>query len=459
MNHPPAPPLITWYGDDFTGSTDALEVLARHGVRAVLFLETPGDPVLRRFEGAQAIGLAGVSRSQSPEWMSEHLPALFEWLRALGGSLCHYKVCSTFDSSPTVGSIGRALEIGRAVFETRLVPIIVGAPALGRYTAFGNLFAVSGGETFRIDRHPAMSRHPVTPMDEADLRRHLARQTSLRIGLVNLLEMHAGQAAQRLKEEAEGGAQAALLDVFDDASLREAGRAIWPAGALPARFVAGSSGVEYALIACWRARGILPETAPLTPVPERDRIVVLSGSCSPATSRQIRRARQDGYAALRIEPGRVLASPAEAGALVEDATRALQRGKSVVLYTALDGEAERITVVPDGERIRFNEELGACCGRLLRSILLRSGVRRAVVAGGDTSGHAGRQLGLLALTYKAPLARGAPLCEAWPDGPELGGLEIVFKGGQIGDESFFEFARTGRSQARPAVTACSPSSG
>jgi uncharacterized protein YgbK (DUF1537 family) len=441
-----ARPWMTWYGDDFTGSTDALDALARHGVRAVLFLEKPDAELLRRFEGVQALGLAGISRSRSPQWMLEHLPALFAWLRDTGAPLCHYKVCSTFDSSPTTGSIGRALEIGRAAFEAELVPIVVGAPALGRYTVFGNLFAGSGGAIYRIDRHPAMARHPVTPMDEADLREHLARQTSLAIGLVNLIDMKAGRAIERLEEERASGVAAALLDVFDDATLLEAGRALWPTESAPAGFVVGSSGVEAALIARWRELGMLPETFNRPQAQARDRIVVLSGSCSPATARQIRWAMRCGYAAFHVDPRRLLSSGGEAEVFTAGAAEALSAGKSVVLFTALEGEAGLVEGMPGGEAARFNEELGVRCGRLLAALIARSGVRRVVVAGGDTSSHAGRQLGLRALTFQAALAVGAPLCAASSGDPALDGLEVVFKGGQIGGEDFFEFARSGRGQ-------------
>jgi uncharacterized protein YgbK (DUF1537 family) len=154
--------LLSYYGDDLTCSPDVVEALSSGGVSTELFLRVPDNELLSSFADCRAVGLAGTSRSETPDWMDENLPAAFAWLKAQGASLCHYKVCSTFDSSPTVGSIGRAIEIGRHVFAQRAVPLIVGAPQLKRYTAFGNLFAAYRGETFRIDRHPVMSRHPVT---------------------------------------------------------------------------------------------------------------------------------------------------------------------------------------------------------------------------------------------------------------------------------------------------------
>ena len=156
-----------------------MEALASNGVPTVLFMNIPDDRLLSRFSDCQAIGIAGTSRSETPEWMDKNLGPIFTWLKSLGADICHYKVCSTFDSSPMIGNIGKAVEIGKSIFNQAYVPLVVGAPQLKRYTAFGNLFAAYQGKTYRIDRHPVMSRHPVTPMQEADLRFHLANQTKL----------------------------------------------------------------------------------------------------------------------------------------------------------------------------------------------------------------------------------------------------------------------------------------
>ena len=101
--------LYAYYGDDFTGSTDVLESLAEGGVEAILFLVPPTPELLARFPTARAVGLAGDARSRSPDWMDRHLPRLYAALQALGAPLVHYKTCSTFDSAPEIGSIGRAI--------------------------------------------------------------------------------------------------------------------------------------------------------------------------------------------------------------------------------------------------------------------------------------------------------------------------------------------------------------
>lgn len=412
--------LLAWYGDDFTGSTDTLDVLASNGIDSVLFLEQPDRALPSGFDKYRAVGLAGISRSQNPEWMSAHLPAVFEWMRALGAPVNHYKVCSTFDSSPDVGSIGRALEIGQAVFSPAWVPIVVGAPTLRRYVVFGNLFATVDGATHRIDRHPTMSRHPVTPMHEADLRLHLARQTERSIALVDL---H-GLASPKI----EAGHDAVLFDTIDDQSLLHVGRVLWDA-ATRQPFIVGSSGLEYALTAHWIATGAVPPPRP-PPAPTRvDQIVALSGSCSPVTATQIRHAESHGFEAIKLDP-----QPLSRGEGIEQAVRAaldaLEQRRSVVLYSAASPE-DRVDL--QGAR----DALGEQSGRVLCAVLDRAPIRRAMVAGGDTSSHAGRQLGIHALTFLSRIAPGAPLCRAWSNSPARDGLEIVFKGGQLGQHDFF----------------------
>jgi uncharacterized protein YgbK (DUF1537 family) len=192
---------LSFYGDDFTGSTDALESLALAGLRTMLFTSVPTPVQLAEHRDLDAFGVAGMTRAMGPQEMERELRPALVALRELGAPNVHYKVCSTFDSSPTVGSIGRVIDIAWEIFEPRFVPMLVGAPALGRYCIFGNLFARCGTESepYRLDRHPSMSRHPVTPMNEADLRVHLCKQTSKSIGLFDIVQLTSGDADERFE--------------------------------------------------------------------------------------------------------------------------------------------------------------------------------------------------------------------------------------------------------------------
>ncbi len=240
--------LLSYYGDDLTGSTDVMEAMASNGVDTVLFMNVPDEELLSRFSHCKAIGLAGTSRSETPDWMQENLTPAFNWLKSLNAAIAHYKVCSTFDSAPHVGNIGKAVEIGKAIFNQAYVPLIVGAPQLKRYTAFGNLFAAYQGEVYRIDRHPVMSRHPVTPMHEADLREHLAKQTALKTVLADLVALSASDADERVNAIVKAADGMLLLDVDSHESQLQSGEQLWRLRPDAGWFVAGSSGVEYALL-------------------------------------------------------------------------------------------------------------------------------------------------------------------------------------------------------------------
>jgi uncharacterized protein YgbK (DUF1537 family) len=424
--------LFSYYGDDFTGSTDVLEALASNGVSAILFLDAPDVGKLGNFSGCQAIGVAGESRSRDPEWMSSHLPPIFRSLKTYGAPICQYKVCSTFDSSPEHGSIGRALEIGEEVFGASYVPIVVGAPHLKRFVLFGNLFAAGpGGGIYRIDRHPSMCHHPVTPMHEGDLRLHLKLQTERTIALLDILALHGDDPEARLDEVLASRPAAVLFDGLDEVSLAVAGRLLWKNNAAAQIFAVGSGGLTHALIHYWRQAGIIPPRYTPSPATSAERLIVISGSCSPATEGQIRWAMQHGFAHIRVNP-----DTRSREGLINDALAALSGGCSIVLYTALGFQ--------DCSSTLGGESLGAYLGSLLRELVVRSGVRRILIAGGDTSTHAVRQLGIHALTFAALTTPGAPLCRCHSSEPGLDGVEIVLKGGQVGPENYFEIVRKGK---------------
>ncbi len=435
--------LLSFYGDDFTGSTDVMEALSLHGVRTVLFTRIPSAGEMQAFADYDALGIAGTSRSQTPEWMDENLLGFFTWLKQQHARFCHYKVCSTFDSSPRIGSIGRAIDIGRKIFSQRTTPLVVGAPQLKRYTAFGHLFAGYQGETYRIDRHPVMSRHPVTPMDEADLRIHLAKQTQVPVKLVSaslLAARDANAISAILADEA-----VVLFDVFDSETQVETGRQLLRLSAQLGPFIVGSSGVEYALVRALAEQGTVTGRAEVAFLPPVERIMAISGSCSPTTARQIRFALNNGFIGIHADPLALAGESRERviADLVKRSVDELCRGHSVIVFTALDAETDRglaLDHVP-GARHRVGESLGA----VLRQSLAATGLRRAIIAGGDTSSHALSQLNVYALTVRFPLKAtpGSPLCRAWSSDASLDGIEIAMKGGQVGGDDYFVALKQG----------------
>lgn len=444
--------LLAYYGDDFTGSTDALEALAAAGVPTVLFLQAPTAALLARFPHVRAVGQAGQARGRSPAWMRAHLAPALQALAALGAPILHYKVCSTFDSSPAIGSIGCAIELGLPLVGGRWSPMLVGAPRLGRYTAFGHLFAVVQGTGHRLDRHPTMARHPVTPMAEADLRLHLGAQTTLRRELIDFTQLKAGAGAARLEAVCAAGddVPVVLIDVLDDDTLRAAGALVWEQRGA-GLFTASSSGLQDALAAHWQAIGLVDGPADLPAAGPVDAIAAVSGSCSPGTAAQIAWAADHGFTTLRLAVPHLLAGGIdEVDRVVALAAAALAAGRSPLVYTAAGPDDPAVLAFDAAAaaaglgRAEAAERTGQALAAVMCTLLDRvPALRRVAVAGGDSSGAVAAALDVQALTLQARLVPGAPLCRAWSGRPARDGLEIVLKGGQMGGDDFFGRVRDG----------------
>jgi len=443
---------IAFYGDDFTGSTDVLEALSMAGLRTVLFLEPPTADQLARFPGLQALGVAGRTRALGVDDLEVELRRVFGRFAELRPPLVHYKTCSTFDSSPEVGSVGRAIDVGLQVFDSSFVPLIVGAPVLQRFCVFGNLFARSGldSEVFRLDRHPTMGQHPITPMAESDLRLHLGRQTTRSIGLFDVLTLALPDAERKMTLEKllATGTEIALFDVLTDEHLRRIGALIWGHTA-PDRtlFVAGSSGIEYALCQHWeQGDAELPPGGAVV-----DLALIASGSCSPVTERQIAHALGHGFeevaadTELLVQGGAAVA--AETERLMQKSLQIVASGKSPIIHTARGPEDPRIVATANRLRamgyseldvkLKSGEILGRVLGDVVSALLEATPLSRVCITGGDTSTYAARQLGIEALEMVGALAPGSPLCRVHAASPSLSEVEITFKGGQVGHDDFF----------------------
>jgi uncharacterized protein YgbK (DUF1537 family) len=448
--------LLTFYGDDFTGSTDALEQLALAGIRTALFIEPPTPAQLKRFPTLQAFGVAGMTRSMTPAAMEKALRPALKKLKEFGARHVHYKVCSTFDSSPTAGSIGRVIDIATEIFRAPFVPLLVAAPALGRYTVFGIHFARFGigsnGEIHRLDRHPSISRHPVTPMTEADLRLHLARQTRKKIALFDILKiaLPEREARDALKKILADKPDVVLFDALYAEQLNRIGGLIDEfASAKRPLFSVGSSGVETALAAYWQRRTGVAPVSNLGRLKLRQarrlsytQLLIGSGSCSSVMEKQITWSLKHGFTEVALNANAVASKESEKE--IRRATEAtaifLQTGRSVIVHTTRSRSDKRIAA-----KLKNNTAmiLGTALGKILRGALAQSKVRRLCIAGGDTSSFAARALGIKALEMIAPLTPGAPLCRAFaPDSP-ADGLEVVFKGGQVGGENYFGIVKRG----------------
>jgi uncharacterized protein YgbK (DUF1537 family) len=438
---------LAYYGDDFTGSTDALECLALAGLRTMLFLEPPTPEQLAALPEVDAIGVAGRSRSLPTADVGTEVRSALVSLRALNPRHVHYKVCSTFDSSPTIGSIGRVIDEAWDIFGPPFVPVVVGAPPLGRWCVFGNLFAQQAighdSEVFRLDRHPTMRNHPSTPADESDLRIHLARQTNKSVALFDIrqLDLPFDQAVLALTKLLAHRPEVVLFDVVRAEHLAKIGALVEAFAARHAPlFTVGSSGVEMALTAHWQATGRLPPASAWDTVARREPVIVISGSCSPVTAGQIEHALAGGFGDVPIDAPALLNDERVDRIVSEAKVKAMlhvSAGRSIVVYTSRGPKDPRSVSSSMGSRRRPAELLGTTLGRVLRECVAASTVRRVCIAGGDTASYAARAIGIDSLEMTAPFTRGAPLCRLRSNCPEIDGLEAVFKAGQVGGPDLF----------------------
>lgn len=447
---------LAFYGDDITGSTDAMEALVLAGVPTVLFLEPPTiKQIHEKFPHIQAVGLAGMSRTMTPNEMDDALPKAFISLKNLGAPVTHYKVCSTFDSSPKVGSIGRAIDIGMSIFKPKVVPVAVGAPKLKRFVVFGNHFATLEDQTYRLDRHPVMSKHPTTPMGESDLRLHLGKQTNKTIGLIDVrhLTVDDAEVFAFFQKLVKGGIEIVILDTLDHYHLIKVGTLLWELGKQNQAFVVGSSGVEFALTEFWRVKNLIqPPQNFVSPGPAKQ-IVAISGSASPWTASQIKWALDNGFRGIQIDSAQLVdekTQESKRSRLIDQAVQIIKAGQNALLYSALGSDDPMIKSTKEHLKAlglppnSVGEILGTQQGIILKEILKETGLRRATVAGGDTCGHVLKQLSIYVLEFIIPLGIAVPLCRASSNDPLFDGIEIALKGGQLGEIGFFDSVLKGK---------------
>ncbi len=433
---------IAWYGDDFTGATDTLATLAQAGMRAMLFMGVPTPEQLAAAGSLDGVGIAGAARAMSPSQIRDELRSVGRFFAELSPPVLHYKVCSTFDSSETSGNIYTAIQSLLPFVDSTFVPVVGGQPNLARYCAFSNLFAKAGaqGEICRIDRHPTMSRHPVTPMSEADLRMHFSRLGLLQMGAVHLPVYSMTPQAQDEQlqtlldklAESDEDLQAVIFDLTDASQLAAVGRQIWDKAQERRLLAVGPSSVVQVLAA--HLRKLAPDvfaSSSSSLLPAQGPVFVFAGSLSPVTARQIEHA--DDYLRMPIDAQRLLSEGDYRNRCLDEIVSQLVAGRHTLAYTG------------GSERAPFNTSSAALVSRISADLV--AGVvgrmasieplKRLGVAGGDTSSQVTRALDLWGLSYQCNVSAGVTLCRTHSSAPALNGLELMLKGGQVGSDDLF----------------------
>jgi len=450
VSNTPPPLRFAFYGDDFTGSTDTLATLSDAGQRAMLFLRVPTAEQLRFAGPLDALGIAGAARSMAPDAMREELEPVGRFFASQRVPILQYKTCSTFDSAPHVGSIGVAVDVLRRVAPNPLVAVVGGQPNLGRYCVFANLFAAvsSGGAVVRIDRHPTMRAHPVTPMHEADLRVHLAAQGLARVVSIDVTTYELANGAQEagLERVMADSPDAVLFDVGRQSHLAAIGRLVCRHAQRSSLLMVGPSGATQALLEYWRQEGASMDlnsaSMDVNSAPARVKrispatgpVFVLAGSLSPTTARQVDSA--SAYVRSPLDAQRVIVRDrAYLDAWIAQAATQLRAGKNVLAYTC----SADVAAGPPS----LAHDLAAQCGVLLARLMQLVPLRRVGIAGGDTSSHAVKALDIWALSHVGGLAPGVAMCRAHSHASHLEGVEFMLKGGQMGPDDLFDRLLTG----------------
>ena len=415
--------------DDFTGATDVASMLVREGMRTVQVIGVP-DPAAGPPAAADAVVVALKSRTiPAGEAVAQSLAAA-RWLRAVGARQLYFKYCSTFDSTPAgnIGPVAEALLDALAPHGARIAIACPAFPENGRTVFRGHLFV---GDQLLSDS--GMRDHPLTPMTDANLVRVLQAQCrTSRVGLLRHDTVAQGPAAVRsaLDALAAGGHRLAVADAIDNDALRTLAEAVADAPLLTA-----GSGVALGLPAAYAARGWLTRDADAAQLqPVGGHAAVLSGSCSSATNAQVAAWLAAGQPALKLDARALARSPAVLDDALAWATRQVAAGPVLVYATADAAEVRAVQAELGAERAGALVEAALAC---LAQALVAAGVRRLVVAGGETSGAVVQALGVQALRIGAPIDPGVPWTQALDTAAQPRPLWLALKSGNFGGADFF----------------------
>lgn len=430
---------VLFYGDDFTGASDNAAQYARHGLNTLLFFTDPGaDELSSAAQVYDVVGVAGTARSLGTADMHAELMPVLQKFRQLNVPLVQYKCCSTFDSSPDTGSLGEAMCLMQACWPSSLLSVLAATPEFGRYTMFGHHFARAGTAVYRLDRHPVMSRHPVTPMQESDLSLVLTQQGFAPKHAIDLRMLdHFADTPEALASDLLAH-DSVLFDGYTLTQVMTAAASLWHSSQQRQVCAMAAQGFAHGLGAWLRQSGQLSSDQPTHHLAPTERLLVLSGSCSSLSAEQIAWARQAGFLTLRADLRMLSGEDTDALAkLQNEMLNALRGGTSVVVFTA-EGPND-VEVSASGSPAQalqgsaMAQRIGSVFARLARVAFAEAGLQRLVVSGGDSSSFTMRDIGARALEIKAShFGQNAHVCTLMSDDPLVQGKEVLLKGGQVG---------------------------
>ncbi|KJC45832.1 serine kinase [Bradyrhizobium sp. LTSP885] len=408
--------------DDYTGASDLANTLTRAGLRTVQTIGVPADDLALPEVDAVVVSLK--SRSIEAGLAVSRSRAAETWLRGRGAQHVLFKICSTFDSTVT-GNIGPVMDALRADSGDAIVLVTPAFPETGRTVYQGNLFVGA----VPLNESP-LKDHPLNPMHDSNLVRVLARQSGTMVGLVDLATLTRGADAvrARLAELAGKGIGAAIVDAVFDRDLETIGQV-----ALGHRLSVGASGIGLGLARALVASGrVKPDALNATPdAAVGGTAACLAGSCSQATLQQISSAERV-MPVLHLDPERVVAGPDEARRAVAWAKDRIGDGPVLIASSSTPDEVAAL------QSRHGRDAAGHAIEQAMADIaegLVQSGVRRLVVAGGETSGAVVDRLRIPGFLVGAEIAAGVPVLRAV--GVKNGEMLLALKSGNFGGPQFF----------------------
>jgi uncharacterized protein YgbK (DUF1537 family) len=411
--------------DDYTGASDLANTLTRCGLRTVQTIGVPSDDLALPEVDAVVVSLK--SRSIEAGLAVTKSRAAEKWIRDRGASHVLFKICSTFDSTDA-GNIGPVMDALRADSGDDIVLVTPAFPETGRTVYQGNLFVGA----MPLNESP-LKDHPLNPMHDSSLVRVLARQSKIKIGLVDLAAVVRGADAVRahLADLAKKGFGAAIADAVFERDLETIG-----AVALDHRVSVGASGIGLglarALVASGRAKANAANAVSDRPV--GGPAACLAGSCSQATLQQIAQAEQ-AMPVLHLDPERVVAGKDEAQRALAWAKERLGNGPILIASSSTPDQVAAL------QARHGRDAAGHAIEQAMADIaegLVQSGVRRLVVAGGETSGAVVDRLGIPGFLVGPEIAAGVPVLRAV--GLKDGEMLLALKSGNFGGPEFFSDA-------------------
>lgn len=410
--------------DDYTGASDLANTLTRAGLRTVQTIGVPADDLALPDVDAVVVSLK--SRSIEAGLAVSRARAAETWLRGRGARHVLFKICSTFDSTAS-GNIGPVMDALRADCGEAIVLVTPAFPETGRTVYQGNLFVGS----VPLNESP-LKDHPLNPMHDSNLVRVLARQSRTQIGLVDLATVARGADAvrARLAELAGKGVGAAIIDAVFDRDLETIGLV-----AGEHRLSVGASGIGLGLARALVSTGkVKPAASSESGAAIGGAAACLAGSCSQATLQQIANAERI-MPVLHLDQDRIITGAKEAERALDWARPRLADGPVLIVSSAKPDQVAAL------QARHGRDAAGHAIEQAMADIaenLVKSGVRRLIVAGGETSGAVVDRLEIPGFLVGAEIAAGVPVLRAV--GAEAGDMLLALKSGNFGGPDFFSDA-------------------